>query len=337
MATYKVIQDIEAEDKFVGPLTLKQFVFACSGILFGYLNIFAVTRGAAFLMVLFLPPMLLGFFLAIPWSRDQPTEMWVLAKLKFMFKPKKKLWSQAGLQELVTITAPKKEDKNLTKNYSQGEVKSRLKALAETIDSRGWAVKHATAEDSRAASNDFISDRLVAPSSTAASAEDTDLKNIPDMMDPSSNPLSGNLQNMINAKGDKKKDELKKKMNKARQGRTDRESKSNLSINRRQPRATPQPPKKADGSEQELAKKLKSKKQAGHIAQSHMRSIPSGHEDSAPKAKKTKSDKTQAAMTSGPTPDTIRLANNSDLNVATVAREANRGHKDDGEVIVPLH
>ena len=28
MAVYKVIQDIEAEDKLLGPLTLKQFIFA---------------------------------------------------------------------------------------------------------------------------------------------------------------------------------------------------------------------------------------------------------------------------------------------------------------------
>ncbi len=28
MATYKVLQDIEAEDKLLGPLTLKQFIFA---------------------------------------------------------------------------------------------------------------------------------------------------------------------------------------------------------------------------------------------------------------------------------------------------------------------
>ena len=28
MATYKVIQDIEAEDKLIGPLTLRQFIYA---------------------------------------------------------------------------------------------------------------------------------------------------------------------------------------------------------------------------------------------------------------------------------------------------------------------
>lgn len=60
MATYKVIQDIEADDQFVGPLTLKQFIFGMAGILFLWLNFLAITRGFAFATVLFTPPMLLG-------------------------------------------------------------------------------------------------------------------------------------------------------------------------------------------------------------------------------------------------------------------------------------
>ncbi len=44
MATYKVIQDIEAEDKFVGPLTLKQFIFACITVVLGYLSFLLLTK-----------------------------------------------------------------------------------------------------------------------------------------------------------------------------------------------------------------------------------------------------------------------------------------------------
>ena len=49
MATYKVIQDIEAEDKFLGPLTLKQFIFGAGGAFFAWLNFFAFTRGQTWL------------------------------------------------------------------------------------------------------------------------------------------------------------------------------------------------------------------------------------------------------------------------------------------------
>ncbi len=54
MATYKVIQDIEAEDHILGPLSLRQFIFALVSIFMFYLC-FLVYRSAGFLMVIFLP------------------------------------------------------------------------------------------------------------------------------------------------------------------------------------------------------------------------------------------------------------------------------------------
>jgi len=36
MATYKVIQDIEAEDKLLGPMTLRQFIYAVIVVVMGF-------------------------------------------------------------------------------------------------------------------------------------------------------------------------------------------------------------------------------------------------------------------------------------------------------------
>ena len=143
MAIYKVLQDIEAEDKFVGPLTLKQFIFMAIAFVSGYLAFFAATRHIYFLLGPLLPLMLVSGFLGFPFKRDQPTEIWLLAKIRFWFKPRIRIWDQSGENDLVTITAPKKIEHFLTNNLTQVEVKSRLKALAETIDSRGWAAKDA--------------------------------------------------------------------------------------------------------------------------------------------------------------------------------------------------
>jgi hypothetical protein len=355
MATYKVIQDIEAEDHFVGPLTLKQFIFACTGVLFGYLNIFALTKGAPVLMGLFLPPMFLGFFLAIPWSRDQPTELWLLGRVRFFIKPKKRIWNQAGVQELVTITAPKKEEKPLTKNYSQGEVKSRLKALAETIDSRGWAVKHSTLEESQLPGQDLVSDRLVSPSILPQQVPAIDYENVPDLLDPSSSPLSGDLDNMIEQKDTTRRNELLQKMDKARRGEPlQAEAQPNIAVNQSHAPSKKVPAaQNSSMDEQLLVKELQAKKQAGDLARSHMRGIslnrkPSpqsqasnGSDDSQSPQDTTQqppdSQKAQAAMTSGSSPDTMRLANNNDLNIATLAREADRkGENGDGEVVISL-
>ena len=88
MATYKVIQDIEAEDKILGPLTLRQFIFALIAIFLFYICFILVTKACISLVLIFLPPALFFGFFALPFGRDQPTEIWALAKLRYWFKPR---------------------------------------------------------------------------------------------------------------------------------------------------------------------------------------------------------------------------------------------------------
>src|SRR3954464_5956509 len=133
MATYKLIQDIEAEDKILGPLTLRQFVFALIACFLFYICFILLKSRAAFMLVVLLPPALFFAFFALPFGRDQPTEIWFLAKLRYLFKPRVRVWNQSGIKELVTITVPKKVERVLTNGLSQDEVKSRLQALANTI------------------------------------------------------------------------------------------------------------------------------------------------------------------------------------------------------------
>lgn len=143
MATYKVIQDVEAEDKILGPLTLKQLIFAIivAGFGFGAFRVVTIT-GSIFAAIPFLPFMIIFGALAAPLGKNQPTEVWLAAQIHFLTKPKVRLWDQSDLKEVVHITVPKKEHKNYTDGLSQVQVKSRLSALASTLDSHGWAVKN---------------------------------------------------------------------------------------------------------------------------------------------------------------------------------------------------
>lgn len=145
MATYKVIQDIEAEDKLVGPLTLRQFIYAGVAAVSLYICFLAYTKNAAFLMGFFLPIAAVSTFFAFPWKGEQPTEIWALARIRFSIKPRVRIWDQDGAKDLVTITVPKvlKDLRPSKADLSQSEVRSRLKALADTIDSRGWATRNA--------------------------------------------------------------------------------------------------------------------------------------------------------------------------------------------------
>jgi len=147
MATYKVIQDIEAEDKLIGPLTLRQSIYAGISLVCLYICFNTIAKHyTPVLLAIFLPPAVVTGFFAFPWKGEQPTEIWALARLRFMIKPRVRVWNQSGVKDVVTVTAPKKIEakRQLTNNLSEHEVRSRLKALADTIDSRGWATRNAS-------------------------------------------------------------------------------------------------------------------------------------------------------------------------------------------------
>jgi hypothetical protein len=201
MATYKLIQDIEAEDKILGPLTLRQFIFALIAVFFLYICFFCLTKGVFFLLILFLPPALFFGFFALPFGRDQPTELWALAKLRFWFKPRRRIWNQSGVKELVTITVPKKIERVLTDGLSKNEVQSRLRALANTIDSRGWAIKNVGASSyapyGSAALDGGGSDRLIAFDNLPQEVPTYQVPAAADIMDPDNNPIARQFDTMI--------------------------------------------------------------------------------------------------------------------------------------------
>lgn len=203
MATYKVIQDVEAEDKILGPLTLRQFVYAGICVIMLYSCYFVATHNLGFMIVVFLPIAIVFGFFAFPWGRDQPTEIWALAKIRFMLKPRKRIWDQSGVKEMVTITAPKQMEGPMVSHLSQTEVKSRLHALAETIDSRGWAIKNANI-NAYAATPLILqqpsTDRLLEVSSAQQQPlANLDVQASDDMLDEKANPRAQRMDSMISA------------------------------------------------------------------------------------------------------------------------------------------
>ncbi len=201
MAVYKVIQDIEAEDKLLGPLTLRQFIYAGGSVIFFYLTFLSFTKGAAFMAIVFMPAGLVGAFFAWPWSRDQPTEIWALAKIRFLLKPRKRIWNQSGVKELVTITAPRKLQTVYTNGLTQTEVESRLRALAETIDSRGWAIKNVNVnmyQQSGTTASVMSSDRLIDMATMPQQVPELDIQASDDVME-ASNPIARQFDTMIAA------------------------------------------------------------------------------------------------------------------------------------------
>lgn len=216
MATYKVLQDIEAEDKIVGPLTLWQFIYALGAGLMLYLSAIAVMKHALVFLIFTIPVALFVAFLAVPWGGDQPTEVWAIAKLRFFLKPRKRIWDQSGVLELVTITVPKQIERQLTDGLDQRQVRSRLSTLATTLDSRGWAAKNVNINLSAQRTTAYVSsDRLVDVSNRTMEVPTVDIRAEDDILDERANPVAQNLGVMINDAAAKYREALLSRMNQA--------------------------------------------------------------------------------------------------------------------------
>lgn len=349
MGTYKVIQDIEAEDKLLGPLSLRQFIYAIVVIVVGFIA-FQFAKINTFLIIPFLPIMIFFGMLAAPFSKDQSSEVWLLAKIRFLLKPRRRIWDQSGIKQLVTITAPKKIEKVLIKDLSQNEVKSRLEALANTIDSRGWAVKNVNVN--LFAQPSYVleqgdSDRLIDPAMMAQEVPNFDVSASEDILD-TQNSRAQALDQMIASSTQTHKQQLVQNMqnptspqqapadywflNQAPQAPQQPGmatfSKSSVVNPGQTPATTPVQTTSPSESERALLDKIHADKARKAPGNSHLKTLKPLSEQKA----------AQPAPKPTPNPEIANLANNNDLNVETIARQANKKPEkgDDGEVVISL-
>ena len=92
MATYKVPQDVEAEDKLLGPFTFRQFIYllisaAGIAIIFGLFQIFPL------LAIIPIPFTFFFLILALPLKKDQPMEVYLASIASFYLKPNTRRWT----------------------------------------------------------------------------------------------------------------------------------------------------------------------------------------------------------------------------------------------------
>lgn len=143
MAEYKVAQDVEAEDKLIGPFSFRQFIYL---IIAAVAVALAWGLGQVFVGLAIIPLPVIIFFtvLALPLRKDQPMEIYVAAIISYRLKPRKRVWSPDGIESLIEITVPKAVDEHLTKDLSQMETEKRLSYLADIADTKGWSIRHTT-------------------------------------------------------------------------------------------------------------------------------------------------------------------------------------------------
>ena len=206
MGQYKVPQNVEAEDKILGPLTFLQFIYAI--IAFGWAALsFAIFRTVPVVMLIIAVPPSLLFFLLAFYNRDgQNFEQILLAMVQYFAASHHRPWAKDDIIETFHV-----EPTTLAAELTQrnpAEVRSELEKLANLIDSRGWNhPPQPEAELVRPAT--LHEDRIVPPPAPAQiSAED-----IPtDILDMQSSPLAQNLAELLRAAAEDVREEAMQQM-----------------------------------------------------------------------------------------------------------------------------
>ncbi|MDR0979912.1 MAG: PrgI family protein [Candidatus Nomurabacteria bacterium] len=150
MGSYKVPQDVEAEDKLLGPFSFRQFVYLLigAGLLAAAYGLFSVGGIIALFAIVPVPPALILIILALPLRKEQTMTQYLGSVLKFHLNPKVRVWQPDGIQHDIAIEAPRVEDaRSRIRNIGANEASKRLSFLANIVDTEGRAVKESTLSD----------------------------------------------------------------------------------------------------------------------------------------------------------------------------------------------
>ncbi len=379
MSVYKVPQDVEAEDKLIGPLTFRKAIYA---------GVAALGIGAAYMLLRIPPrpfwallptPVIVAFLtLAFFPSKDQPVEVILMAKIRFALKPRRRIWDQRGVKQLVTVMAPRHTEQQLTKGFSGDEVSSRLSALARTLDSRGWAVKNVSLNTySQPVYASGPSDqRLISPSilPQSSTTQHIDVRPADDIMDHANNPIAQHFDQMMTKAAEDQRRTAIDRMHQAANEtpsfkipdqpvtgkaahaapHVDLPSRYTndpqhyatfgaTTIGDAAQHSTASTDQPITNEEAELLEQIKAHPQTNARPGAHMKRVKTSKEVAAEEAQKAQAAAEAAAKAeASPLPSNpaiLNLANNDDLNIATLARqaEATAGKLGDDEVVISLH
>jgi hypothetical protein len=143
MGQYKVPQDVEAEDKLIGPLSLRQFIYVIIGVVWAGLMFFILRPSGnsssavvnyVIMAVVIIP--ITGFFLLLGFGRrqEQSFEKYFVALVRFYFVPRVRIWDK----DLSTTELIKEEIKAPEVITEKNVPKSSLEQLALVMDTHGF-------------------------------------------------------------------------------------------------------------------------------------------------------------------------------------------------------
>lgn len=323
MAQYKVPQDVEADDKLLGPFTFRQFVYLLitAGLIALAVWLFQVFPLLAIIPIL---PALLLLVLALPLKKDQPMETYLAAIVSFYLKPRTRIWNPGQRESTITITAPKIVETSRTRNISGEEATHRLSFLADIVDSEGRAINGSSP----------MRDDLAAEANNAV-----------DMFD---SYHFDNLKTTIRKDENDRHNELVEKMRQAieKNGILEESTTPNKIFRHSDTFVIPNQTLGGDSSPASIPQSQMSSVvvQPTSVTQPAPRPVqptpapaPTPQPAPQPAPQPTPAPQPAAPTIIMPSKNMNNLANNKDFSVATIAQQANRIRKDEGETYISLH
>lgn len=336
MATYKVAQDVEADDKLLGPFSFRQFIYL---IIVAGAGFMAYILGRLLLPLAILPLPIILFFgaLALPLRKDQPMETYIAALISYYLKPRRRLWQPDGIQSLVDITVPKTAEESRTKALTETEAERRLSYLADIADTRGWSIRN-TAAPMQPANTSMVTDIY------------NDSMHVEDMLD-DQGYAARSFDTMISAADAKHRQEILNRLKQPAVAQSVQPAPAAPPLQMSStPAATPVAPASPIDPNIHLAFNPYPTSMQQSVIKPLSEQTPTQQKATVPvlptpvAATPTASTQQTTAATSKNVvePDIISLANNSDLSIETIAHEASRIQQrhqkkpDDGEVLISL-
>ncbi|HSX14804.1 MAG TPA: PrgI family protein [Candidatus Saccharimonadales bacterium] len=323
MGQYKVPQNVEAEDKIIGALTLKQFIYTVAGVMIGLVSFLTMRKTPIVMLIIGLPPTAFFLLLGLYQRQDQPFEALFLSLVSFMTKPRKRIWIKEPIEEVFKIEAPK-----IVKEVTQRdpeEVRGQLERLSQIVDTRGWSSKKAELQEPSGEAGLESEGRLVEPNLPASGEPiETDVSLADDILDFQNNPSAHNIGSLIKDQAKTIREEAVKKLHAQAQAQTtpppDQQvsvGSSNLTTDQTPaPDATYQP---TATTSPQSATVTASQPQPGRPATGQ------GNNVSASEPARRSDEVSVGEMTTNPLDDILKLAmDNEDLTVSQVAAQANR-------------
>ncbi len=150
MAVYKVPQDVEAEDRLLGPFGFRQFIYMliAFGLLAAAYFLFVYGGVVSLFGIVPILPAIFLIIIALPLRKEQPMETWVASLIRYWTKPKTRPWESEGEDaQKIVIDAPKVVEVRRTRNIVDSEAARRLSFLAQIVDTEGRAIKQSNLND----------------------------------------------------------------------------------------------------------------------------------------------------------------------------------------------